>query len=282
MSTTLATLDPQAFQFITTLVRERSAIVLEEGKSYLIESRLSPIAREQGLESVAELVSVLRKPGQQQLAQRVVEAMTTNESSFFRDLHPFQALKTTILPALIESRKKERTLNIWSNACSSGQEIYSIALTIKEHFPELSGWKVRLIGTDLSTQILERAKLGIFNQTEVNRGLPMPLLLKYFVKEGIHWKIKEEIRQMADFRILNLVEPFPAYLPEMDLVFLRNVLIYFSPESKRQILFKTHKILRDDGYLFLGGAETTMNLDVTYAREQVGNAVWYRPTQPNP
>ena len=282
MSTTLATLDPQAFQFITTLVRERSAIVLEEGKSYLIESRLSPIAREQGLESVAELVSVLRKPGQQQLAQRVVEAMTTNESSFFRDLHPFQALKTTILPALIESRKKERTLNIWSNACSSGQEIYSIALTIKEHFPELSGWKVRLIGTDLSTQILERAKLGIFNQTEVNRGLPMPLLLKYFVKEGIHWKIKDEIRQMADFRILNLVEPFPAYLPEMDLVFLRNVLIYFSPESKRQILFKTHKILRDDGYLFLGGAETTMNLDVTYAREQVGNAVWYRPTQPNP
>ncbi|MFO0923698.1 MAG: CheR family methyltransferase [Pirellulales bacterium] len=278
MCTATATLDPQSFNYISNLVRDKSAIVLEPGKTYLVESRLSPIAREHGLDSLNQLVDALRKPGSQVLTQKVVEAMTTNETSFFRDLHPFTALKTTILPSLIERRAKERVINIWSNACSSGQEPYTIAMVLKENFPQLDGWRVRLIGTDLSNQILSRAKQGVFNQTEVNRGLPMPLLLKYFVKEGITWKIKDEIRKMVEFRELNLVEPFPALMTSMDIVFLRNVLIYFSPETKRDILMKTRRALRDDGYLFLGGAETTMNLNVSFEREQIGNCVCYRPT----
>ncbi len=275
---TTATLNSNAFEYICNLVREKSAIVLEPNKTYLVESRLAPVARENGLTSVDELVEALRKPGvvANKLTQAVIEAMTTNETSFFRDLHPFDALRTNIVPELINKRSSERTLNIWSNACSSGQEIYTIAMILKEHFSELGGWKVRLIASDLSTQILEKARTGVFNQTEVNRGLPMPMLLKYFQKNGLTWQIKEEIRRMVEFRQVNLVETFPQ-LPAMDIVFLRNVLIYFSPETKRDILAKVKRVMRPDGYLFLGGAETTMNLNVPFNREAVGKAVCYRP-----
>ncbi len=275
---TAATLNSNAFEYICNLVLEKSAIVLEPNKTYLVESRLAPVARENGLTSIDELVDALRKPGivANKLTQAVIEAMTTNETSFFRDLHPFDALRTNIIPELVSKRGSERTLNIWSNACSSGQEIYTIAMILKEHFAELGGWKVRLIASDLSTQILEKARTGVFNQTEVNRGLPMPMLLKYFQKNGLTWQIKEEIRRMVEFRQVNLVETFPQ-LPAMDIVFLRNVLIYFSPETKRDILSKVKRVMRPDGYLFLGGAETTMNLNVPYNREAVGKAVCYRP-----
>ncbi|MFN7290326.1 MAG: CheR family methyltransferase [Pirellula sp.] len=278
MSTIAAALDPQSFNFITNLVRSKSAIVLESGKAYLVESRLSPVARELGLKNIAELVSELQKPGSQKLTQRVVEAMTTNETSFFRDIHPFTALKEKIIPNLIQRRAKEKSLSIWSNACSSGQEPYTIAMLIAEHFPILKDWKIRIISSDLSSQILDRARLGEFNQTEVNRGLPMNFLLKYFTKNEGQWKIRDEIRKMVEFRELNLVEPFPALLPAMDIVFLRNVLIYFSPETKSEILKKVHKVMHKDSYLFLGGSETTMNLNVRFEREQLGSAVCYRPT----
>lgn len=278
MSTIAEALDPQSFNFITKLVRSKSAIVLESGKAYLVESRLSPVARELGLKNIAELVSELQKPGSQKLTQRVVEAMTTNETSFFRDIHPFTALKEKIIPSLIQRRAKEKSLSIWSNACSSGQEPYTIAMLIAEHFPILKDWKVRIISSDLSSQILDRARLGEFNQTEVNRGLPMNFLLKYFTKNESQWKIRDDIRKMVEFRELNLVEPFPALLPAMDIVFLRNVLIYFSPETKSEILKKVHKVMRKDSYLFLGGSETTMNLNVSFEREQFGSAVCYRPT----
>jgi chemotaxis protein methyltransferase CheR len=207
----------------------------------------------------------------------VVEAMTTNETSFFRDLHPFQALRTHVLPELIASRGRDRALNIWSNACSSGQEIYSIAMLIKENFADLANWKLRLIGTDLSSKILQRAKAGVFNQTEMNRGLPMQLLLKYFTKDGSQWHVTHEIRNMIEVKILNLIEPFPATLPRMDIVFLRNVLIYFAPETKTSILNKVHASLAKDGYLFMGNAETTMNLDVKFEKQVIGKAVCYRP-----
>lgn len=278
MSTVAEALDPQSFSFITNLVRNKSAIVLESGKAYLVESRLTPVARELGLQNISELVSELQKPGSQKLTQRVVEAMTTNETSFFRDIHPFTALKEQILPGLIQRRAKEKSLSIWSNACSSGQEPYTIAMLIAEHFPMLKEWKVRIISSDLSSQILDRARLGVFNQTEVNRGLPMSFLLKYFTKNGNQWKIRDDIRKMVEFRELNLVEPFPALLPAMDIVFLRNVLIYFSPETKSEILKKVHKVMHKDSYLFLGGSETTMNLNVSFEREQFGTAVGYRPT----
>lgn len=278
MSTVAAPLDPQAFNFIANLVRIKSAIVLESGKAYLVESRLTPVARELGLEGISELVSELQKPGSLKLTQRVVEAMTTNETSFFRDIHPFTALKEKILPNLIQRRAKEKSLSIWSNACSSGQEPYTIAMLIAEHFPMLKDWKVRIISSDLSSQILDRARLGVFNQTEVNRGLPMSFLLKYFTKNGSQWKIRDDIRKMIEFRELNLVEPFPTLLPAMDIVFLRNVLIYFSPSTKSEILKKVHKVMQKDSYLFLGGSETTMNLNVSFEREQFGTAVGYRPT----
>jgi len=146
--------------------------------------------------------------------------MTTNETSFYRDLHPFQALKVTVLSELIEKRGKERTLSIWSNACSSGQELYSIAMLVKENFPELATWKLKLIGADLSSKILERAKSGVFNQTEMNRGLPMQLLLKYFTKDRVQWRIAEEIHNMIDVQALNLIEQFPSSMQKMDVVFL--------------------------------------------------------------
>jgi chemotaxis protein methyltransferase CheR len=266
------------FQFISNLVRERSAISLEPGKEYLVESRLGPVARDNGLASLEDLVAAIRQPGAQNLTRQVVEAMTTNETSFFRDIHPFDALRQQILPELIAKRSKERTICVWSNACSSGQEPYTIAMILREHFPELNGWTVRLIGSDLSTQILKRARDGVFNQTEVNRGLPAPLLIKYFQKEGLQWRIKDELRRMVDFQQINLVETWPATLPKMDIVFLRNVLIYFQPETKKVILDKLKNSLRPDGYLFLGGAETTMNLDTSFSRVQLGKAVCYQHT----
>lgn len=277
MSTATSTLDANTFNYVSTFIREKSAIVLEPSKAYLVESRLNPIARENGMSSVAELVVALRRPGNRELSQQVVDAMTTNETSFFRDLHPFEALKSHVLPELIEKRSRERTLNIWSNACSSGQEVYTIAMILRENFSNLAGWRVRLIATDLSSVILKKAQEGMFNQTEVNRGLPMPLLLKYFTKVGLQWQIKDDIRKMVEFREVNLVEPWPATLPTMDIVFLRNVLIYFSPETKSAILNKVHRIMRPDGSLFLGGAETTMNLDTKFERIAVGKAVCYRP-----
>lgn len=278
MTTLAPVLDPSSFTFLSQFVREKSAIVLEPSKTYLLESRLMPVARQHGLESLPELVAQLKSPGNRALAQQVIDAMTTNETSFYRDIHPFDALKNQILPSLLPKREKERTLNIWSNACSSGQEVYSIAMLLREHFPQLAGWKVRLIASDLSTSILKKAQMGIFNQTEINRGLPMQLLLKYFTKQGLNWQIKEEIRGGIEFQEVNLIERWPPTLPTMDIVFLRNVLIYFDPATKTSVLKRAKQLMRPDGYLFLGGAETTMNLEVPFNRETVGKATCYRPT----
>ncbi len=277
MSVAAPTLNTNTFTFLCNFVRDKSAIVLEPSKSYLIESRLNPVARENGLANLEELVAALKKLGSRELSRQVIDAMTTNESSFFRDLQPFEALKAHIIPELMEKRAKERTLNIWSNACSSGQEVYSIAMLLRESFPALAGWKVRLIASDLSTAILRKAQEGVFNQTEVNRGLPMPMLLKYFTKNGLQWQIKDDIRKSIEFREVNLIETWPPTLPTMDIVFLRNVLIYFSPEIKTSILNKVQRVLRPDGCLFLGGAETTMSLDTKFVRVPVGKTTCYRP-----
>jgi chemotaxis protein methyltransferase CheR len=276
MSIASPTLNNQTFDFICDFVRDKSAIVVEPTKSYLVESRLNPVARDNGMASLDELVDALKRPGNRELARQVIDAMTTNESSFFRDLQPFEALKSEIIPGLLEKRAKERTLNIWSNACSSGQEIYSIAMLLRESFPALASWKVRLIASDLSTAILKKAQAGVFSQTEVNRGLPMPMLLKYFTKQGLQWQIREDLRNAIEFREMNLIEAWPTNLPVMDIVFLRNVLIYFSTDTKTEILRKVQRILRPDGCLFLGGAETTMNLDTKFVRVSIGKTAYYR------
>jgi chemotaxis protein methyltransferase CheR len=266
------------FEYLSKFVRQKSAIVLEPSKSYLMESRLGPIARENDLDSLEELVELLQRPDRPDIAQRVIDAMTTNESSFFRDIHPFEALRKDVIPSLIEKRSRERTLNIWSNACSSGQEIYSIAILLRENFPMLGGWKIRLVASDLSTAILARARAGSFNQTEINRGLPMPMILKYFTKSGMFWQIKEDVRRSIEFCEVNLIERWPVSLTSMDIIFLRNVLIYFSTDTKTSVLKKIHSTMNSDGYLFLGGAETTMNLNVPFERDTFGKATCYRPT----
>ena len=267
-------IDANAFTFISDLVKKRSAIVLETKKSYLVESRLSPIVHAHGFTSFDSLVTELKKPNASQLVQEVVEAMTTNETSFFRDLHPFNALKTKVLPDLIERNRKSQKIMIWSNACSSGQEAYSIAMLLREYFKELDRWDVKIVATDICTKVLNKAESGEFNQTEVKRGLPEPLQLKYFNRDKMKWILKDEIRNMVTFRPLNLIEPWPS-MPPIDIVFLRNVLIYFEVETKRAILAKVHHTLRDGGYLFLGGAETTLGLNSDFRREQVGLATCY-------
>lgn len=261
--------------YIRNLVRERSAIVLEEEKDYLIRSRLEPLAKELGFDSLVELVGKLRRASDDTLHRTVVEAMTTNETSFFRDLSPFLALKEHLLPEVIARRASTRCLSIWCGASASGQEPYSIMLTILEHFPELQDWRIRFLATDISRVMLKRCQEGIYSQIEVNRGLPAGLLTKYFSKNGTHWQIAENIRKRIEFREMNLAHPWPL-LPRMDMVVLRNVMIYFDGETKKQILKKIRHILDPQGYLLLGGTETTINLDDQYERVAVNGTSCYR------
>ena len=262
--------------FIATVVRDRAAIVLDRSKEYLIESRLQTLARARGDASIEDLVRKLRTAPNGPLRDEVIEAMTTNETSFFRDGHPFMALQQTILPDLLVSRGRERALNIWCAACSSGQEPYTIAMLIQELIGADPSWRVRLLATDIDTQMLKRTKDGLYNQFEVNRGLPAPLLVRYFARHGMQYQVDSRLRAMVETKFLNLAEPLPP-LPPMDVIFLRNVLIYFDVEMKRKILKGLKKVIKPDGYLFLGGAETTMNVDDGWERQVIGRATVYRP-----
>jgi chemotaxis protein methyltransferase CheR len=268
-------LDTKDFEYVRDLVRKRSAIVLEAEKSYLVESRLTPLARREGFDSIIELVAKLRSNGFGALHNKVIEAMTTNETSFFRDLHPFEALKKVILPELIEKRMATRQLRIWCAACSTGQEPYTIAILIKDSFPQLANWQVKILATDISVQVLEKAKSGCFNQIEVNRGLPSSMIVKYFDRSGLNWQLKDTIREMIEFRQLNLIESWPVMLP-LDIVFIRNVLIYFDIRTKKDLLGKIKNVMCPDGYLFLGGAESTFNLDESFDRKEIEKASVYR------
>lgn len=256
---------PADFEYVTRLIRDRSAVVLESGKEYLVESRLTPIVGDLKLGSISDLVTKLRLGSDPTLITRVVEAMCTTETSFFRDMIPFESLRKIVLPELIRRRANERRLDIWSAACSTGQEPYSLAILLREHFPTLAGWRVNLLATDLSSEVLGRAKEGRFTQLEVNRGLPVTLLVKYFTQHGTAWEASDEIRRMIEFRPMNLARPWLA-MPRMDLIFLRNVMIYFDTETKKGILGQVAKLLRPDGYLVLGTAETALNLEDSLRR----------------
>lgn len=269
-----ATVSAADFAFIANLVRQRCALVLEPGKEYLVKSRLLPLAQRHGLAGIEPLIDRLRG-SDNGLTTEVVEAMVTTETSFFRDIHPFETLKQTILPQLIEARRAQRQLNIWFAASSSGQEPYSVALILKEWFPELSGWRLNLSATDISHEMLNRSRAGRYTQVEVNRGLPTPLLLKWFRQEGAHWQLDDRIRSMVTFSPLNLAQPWPA-MPRWDLVFLRNVMIYFDNDVKKVILGRVGRLLSKDGYLLLGGAETTLSLDDSYYRVVALKAGFYQ------
>jgi chemotaxis protein methyltransferase CheR len=269
------------FAYLARLMHERAAIVLESGKEYLALSRLDPLAREMG-GSVADLVSRLRLDASESpLHERVLDALTTNETTFFRDLEPFESLRRTVLPELIERRARTRTLSIWSAGCSSGQEPYSIAMSIREHFPELSTWTLSILGTDISPTMLERARRGRYGQLEVNRGLPAHLLVRHFTRVGVEWEIEESIRRMVRFQRRNLITEWRG-LPPFDLVFMRNVMIYFDVESKRDVLAHMHQQVAANGYLLLGSSETTYHLSDSFERQLDGRTAWYRPIRTEP
>lgn len=259
-------------QFVRELLQRRAAIQVDETKEYLIEMRLEQLARDVGIASIPDLVRQAR--GQKTIETRIVEAMTTHETSFFRDLHPFNLLKKEVLPQLMAARQTTRSLTIWSAACSSGQEAYSLSMLILENFPELTRWPVRIIGTDISEQIVAKAREGKFRQLDVNRGLPATLLVKYFEKVGAEWQLKPVVRSLVDFRQMNLLETWN--MPRPDIVFMRNVLIYFDQNTKKNILVKLRGLLPKDGALFLGAAETVTTIDDKWDRFANENATYYR------
>ncbi|WP_370326404.1 protein-glutamate O-methyltransferase CheR [Euzebya sp.] len=271
-----AALVPADFDFVRTFVKREAAITLEDGKEYLVTSRLTPLVQRHGAGDLAGLIGRLRMNPASALGREVVDAMTTNETSFFRDIHPFESLRTDVLPELIRARGARRSLRIWCGAASSGQEPYTIALVIKEHFPELSSWDIQILGTDISPSMLAKAQAGSYSQLEVNRGMPAPMLVKYLQRHGAHWVLRDDIRKMVRYAPLNLAQRFPATLGRFDAVFMRNVLIYFDVPTKTSILRQTRTHLADDGFLILGGAETTVGVDNDYRRVLLGRTVWYR------
>jgi chemotaxis protein methyltransferase CheR len=267
-----------SFAYIRALVQQHSAIVLEDEKTYLAETRLLPLARREGFQSLNDLVKHLQLAAGAGLRRQVIEALTTNETSFFRDLHPFENMRRTLVPDLIRRRLAERRLSIWCAACSSGQEPYSVAMLLREHFPLLQSWDVRILASDLSTEMIDRARLGRYNQLEVNRGLPARLLVKFFRKDGEEWQVNDDLHRLVEFRPLNLIEALPPLAP-FDLVLLRNVLIYFDVQVKAEVLGRVRRVLRPDGYLILGGAETTFKLDDAFERVPLDRASCYRMVQ---
>ncbi len=266
---------PQDFEFIRDFVLEKSGISLSEDKIYLIKARLDSVLKREEIDSIGELVTRLRWKQNEELTNAIIDVMTTNETFFFRDKAPFEALKSRVIPALIKERSASKSISIWSAACSSGQEPYSIAMLLKEHFPELDDWNISILATDISPEILEKASKGYYTQFEIDRGLP-PYLLKYFEKDGMGWRIKDVIRKKIKFERGNLMQINSALFPPMDIVFLRNVLIYFELDLKRKILNNVHRVLKNDGYLFLGQSETVSQLEVPFQACHMGSASCFR------
>ncbi len=250
---------PLDYDYLRKCLKERSGLVLSADKQYLVESRLLPLARKAELGNLGELVAVLKSRRDPALMTAVVEAMTTNESFFFRDKTPFDHFRQTVMPALLVARRNSRFIRIWCAAASTGQEPYSLAMCLKEMAAELSGWRIELLATDLSGEVLEKARAGLYTQFEVQRGLPIALLIKHFSQSGDLWQIAPELRAMVKFRQLNLLADFSS-LGTFDLIMCRNVLIYFDQETKIDVLNRLARVVAYDGYLMLGAAETVVGL----------------------
>ena len=250
---------PLDYDFLRKCLKERSGLVLSADKQYLVESRLLPVARKAGLANLGELVAILKDARQPALMSTVVEAMTTNESFFYRDKTPFDHFRATIMPALLAARKSARTIRIWCAAASTGQEPYSLAMSLKAMESEIAGWRIELLATDLSSEVLEKARAGLYTQFEVQRGLPIALLIKHFAQIGELWQIAPDIRAMVRYRQLNLLADF-SQLGLFDLIFCRNVLIYFDQATKIDVLNRLARVTAGDGYLVLGAAETVIGL----------------------
>ena len=250
---------PADYDYLRKMLKERSGLVLSADKQYLVESRLLPLARRIGAPNLADLVAKLKVPGAEPLIVDVVEAMTTNESFFFRDKIPFEHFREFMLPNLLKARASQRRLRIWCAAASTGQEPYSLAMILKEMAGQVAGWRIEIIATDLSNEVLEKARAGLYSQFEVQRGLPIQMLMKYFSQAGETWQISPEIKAMVQYRPLNLLADF-THLGMFDIVFCRNVLIYFDQETKVRVLERLVRLTEADGYLTLGAAETVVGL----------------------
>lgn len=262
-------------KFIADLILRRAAIVLDEHKDYLVEARLSRVVQQIGAKNTEELVRRLRESPSADLERRVIDAMTTNETYFFRDNDFYDDLRKVAIPALLKSREATKTMNIWCAACSTGQEPYSVLMMLRTQFPELSKWRIRFIASDIASTVLATAKAGRYNQIEINRGLPKPMLDKFFTKEpNGSWLVNDDLRRSIEFRQVNLIEPFTNF-PRLDLVFLRNVLIYFSHETKRSIMSRIGELIHPDGLLFLGKAESTLTLSDVFERKLIGQSYAY-------
>ncbi len=254
---------PQDRDFLYGILKERSGLVLTGDKDYLLESRLMPIARRHSLSSVAELVAMMRQPGSEGTQSDMVEAMTTNESFFFRDKTPFLNFTETMMPEILKSRATTKRLRIWCSAASTGQEPYSLAICLNEMSERLAGWQIEILGTDISGEVLEKAKTGLYSQFEVQRGLPIHMLTSYFTQVGDMWQINSAIRAMVNYREFNLLESFST-LGKFDIVFCRNVLIYFDQPTKSQVLDRIAAQMNPQSYLVLGAAETVIGLSGKY------------------
>jgi chemotaxis protein methyltransferase CheR len=269
------TLPATSFDWVRQLVQRESAIVLQPGKEYLVEARLLPIARKLGLDDVGKLVDHVRSRPTPEGTRSIVEALTTNETSWFRDGDPFTALTTTVLPAVTAARGPSERLQIWSAACSSGQEPYTIAMLLEDALPN-AAQRVSITATDLSREMVERTRAGRFSQLEVNRGLPAPMLVRHFTRVGKEWEVAPALRRMVTASECNLAGPLPRMGP-FDVVYLRNVLIYFDLSTKQAILRRVRELMRPDGWLFLGAAETTLGVDDSWERVVIGRSSAYRP-----
>ena len=270
-------MNPPDYEYLRKLLKERSGLDLSADKQYLIESRLLPLARKAGLSGIPELVQKLQG-GSSALITSVVEAMTTNETFFFRDKVPFDHFRDTIMPEIIKARAGRRSVRIWCAAGSTGQEPYSLAMTLKEMGAALTGWRVEIIATDLSQEVLEKAKAGVYSQFEVQRGLPIQMLMKYFKQTGETWQVNPELRAMIQHRQLNLLQDF-SHLGTFDVIFCRNVLIYFDQETKINIFNRLARQIEPDGFLVLGAAETVVGLTDTF-KPLADRRGLYRPNDP--
>jgi chemotaxis protein methyltransferase CheR len=265
------------FRFVSGYLHKESGIALTEEKAYLVENRLGELCRTIGLNSISALVQELRTRPAGQVKQQMVEAMTTNETSFFRDVSPFEALRMAIVPELLEARKQTRELRIWSAAASTGQEAYSTAMMLDMSFARvIKDWKIEILGTDLAEKVLERSRTGEYSQLEVNRGLPAQYLVAYFKKKASRWQITEQIRKLVRFEQMNLLN-VPQRVGLFDVIFCRNVLIYFDDQTKRKVLSVLRTRLRPDGYLILGASEVLAHGGDLFERIHKGGAVVYKP-----
>jgi chemotaxis protein methyltransferase CheR len=269
------TVATSTFEYVRDLVHRESAIVLAPGKEYLVEARLTSIVRASGEKSVDSLVQRLRSSNDAKLRSEVVEALTTNETSWYRDSDPFTALRDVVVPEIVARPSFDGTLRVWSAACSSGQEAYTIAMEMVE-FPFGRPVRADILATDLSQRMVDRVTSGRYSQLEVNRGLPAPKLVRYFTRQGPEWLVDAKLRSMVTSRTMNLAVPFGPLGP-FDIVFLRNVLIYFDVPTKQNILRRVRAVMRPDSFLFLGSAEMPLGVDQGWQRQAVGRSSFYRP-----